>query len=63
VQVSGSGVSRPCGRQTISERKLPVENDQLILRNGQFSDVDRITPKHVRRYLGWIVAGTKNDDF
>ena len=48
-------------RQTISERNLGVENDQLILR--QISDADRITPKHVRRDLGWIIAGKENDDF
>ena len=47
----------------ISERNLSVENDQLILRSGQFSDADRITPKHVRGDFRWIVAGMENDNF
>lgn len=38
-QISEKGISRPsgrlaCARQAISERKLPVENDELILRGG-----------------------------
>src|SRR5687768_1479589 len=48
---------------TTSEWKLTVENDQLILRSGQFSDADRITPKDVRRSFGRIIAGTEDDDF
>src|SRR5215471_12184821 len=31
-----------CTGQTISEWKLPTENEQLILRAGQFRDADRI---------------------
>ena len=47
------------GPQTI----LPLDEDQLVLRIGQFNDPDRITPKHICRNLGWIIAGTENDDF
>ena len=36
--------------------ELPVENNQLIVRSGQFSDVDRVPPNHVCRDIGWIVA-------
>src|ERR1017187_9613316 len=43
--------------------KLPAENDQLIPRSRQFSDADRIPAKHLSRDLGWIIAGTQNDDF
>lgn len=42
---------------------LSIENDQLILRKGQFSDADRISPKRVRRNLRWVVAGAQDDDF
>jgi hypothetical protein len=58
-----SAKGRAYVRRTISERKLPIKNDQLILRSGQLSDADRITPKHVRRNLSWIIAGAEDDDF
>lgn len=48
--------------QQISEWTLPVESDQLILQSGPFSDADRIATKHVGRNLGWIIAGTEDDD-
>jgi hypothetical protein len=44
----------------ISKRKLPVENNQSILRSRQCSDADGITPNDIRRDLGWIITGTKN---
>lgn len=34
----------------------------MIPRSRQFSDEDRIPAQHVRRDLGWIIAGTQNDD-
>ena len=49
--------------QTIAQRKLPAEGDRLILRSRQFSYTDRITTKHVRRNLSWIIAGRKDDEF
>src|ERR1700691_1760522 len=61
--VNSGDKAAPVSRRTISDRKLPVENDQLIRRSRQFGDADRIPAKHVRRDLGWIIAGTQNDDF
>jgi hypothetical protein len=46
----------------IRGQKLPVEDDQVILRTGQLSDTDRIAPKHLGRNLGWIIAGPENND-
>jgi hypothetical protein len=60
--VNSGDKAAPVSRRTISDRKLPVENDQLIPRSRQFSDEDRIPAQHVRRDLGWIIAGTQNDD-
>jgi hypothetical protein len=61
--VNSGDKAAPVSRRTISDRKLPVENDQSIPRSRQLSDADRIPAKHVRRDLGWIIAGTQNDDF
>ncbi len=41
----GEGGAVACARLTKSERKLPVENNQLIVRIGQFSDADCVTPR------------------
>src|SRR6266852_2394879 len=34
----------------------------MILGTWQLSDTDRIAPKHLGRNLGWIIAGTENND-
>ena len=42
-------------------RKLPVENNQSILRSGQFSDADRVAPnQYERAHFGerFPIAGT-----
>jgi hypothetical protein len=43
-------------------QNLLVENDQMILGAGQFSDTDRIAPEHFGRNPSWIITGTENDD-
>jgi hypothetical protein len=34
----------------------------MVLGTRQFSDADRIAPKHLGSNISWIIAGTKNDD-
>ena len=34
----------------------------MILSAAQLSDTDRIAPKQLGRNIGWIIAGTENDD-
>jgi hypothetical protein len=42
--------------------RLLVEKYQTILRTWQFSDADRVAPKHVGSDIGRIIAGSMNND-
>jgi hypothetical protein len=58
-----AGAIRSGGVRISTPENLPGEKEQLILGSDQFSDANRITPKHFRGDPGWIIAGTENDDF